>query len=586
MDLEASVIGFALGQEQDLTARLTSHVGATETEVEFHLGREDRNLVTAHGSLPARFQLYPVSYSVKEADLQAEVRINDLPIPWELMGLESQGMLAYVLNGQLTARGTARHPWMYTDLHLHPSDPELDRFRLDLEARIVSSSGQRSALGELLTAESLFKILDSPPEVETGLTAVLAMSYHQERAFLGTLAYPISWSDDGLVPDDNRPIAVHVRSDSLTLAELNPLLPAGLTLGGKVNLVLDIEGPIQDPGTSGRLRAENFTVSMTKGGRILGDVDLAFAGSARKPRVEGKILIDNGLIPVPEAPRSPHPAQGESMLWAIEARAPDTTTAEPAPSKAAPPDTTTEPMTVQPQLDVEIVVPRALWIRGRKLEVELSGRLRLVQEDRPAPTVIGELRAERGSLNFLGRNFQVEPGGEVSFYGDDEFDPSLNVSLSTRISSYRIIITLQGTVERPELILSSEPELSEGDIMSVLVFGETMDKLDGDQTQLVAQRAAAIAATYGSAELAAELAGPLGVDMLQINPAGSGQEGASSVTVGKYLSPRTLLKYEQALDSGAGFFVTLQYLLTRTITLETLVGTRQSGAQVNWIKDY
>ena len=94
-------------------------------------------------------------------------------------------------------------------------------------------------------------------------------------------------------------------------------------------------------------------------------------------------------------------------------------------------------------------------------------------------------------------------------------------------------------------------------------------------------------ATAGNdaAEFEKKMAGPLGVDMITLNP-GSGPEGESSVVVGKYLNPKTLLKYEQALDSAAGFFVTLQYTLTETITLETIAGTWQSGGEISWSKDY
>ena len=121
--------------------------------------------------------------------------------------------------------------------------------------------------------------------------------------------------------------------------------------------------------------------------------------------------------------------------------------------------------------------------------------------------------------------------------------------------------------------------------MSLLVLGRPADELDGDQAQLVAQRARAMAATYGASELEKNLAGPLGVDVLSLNPSG-GSTGESSVVVGKYLSPRALLKYEQALDSAAGFFVSLEYTLTRGLALVTLAGTQQSGAEISWSRDY
>jgi translocation and assembly module TamB len=241
--------------------------------------------------------------------------------------------------------------------------------------------------------------------------------------------------------------------------------------------------------------------------------------------------------------------------------------------------------TEQPRadLDVEVVVPSGLWVRGRQLEVELSGQLRVAQKG-TQPTVTGELKAQKGTLRLMGRSFDMERG-VVRFYGDDETNPALDIELAAKVSSTTVRIHITGTAHQPELELSSEPEMSEGDIMAVLVFGETTDELDGDQSKLIAERAAAIAATYGAQTLESSLSGPLKVDLLSYNPA-TGEEGEGSVVVGKYLSPKALLKYEQALDATTGFLVTLEYTLTRSFTLETLVGTQQSGAELRWSRDY
>jgi translocation and assembly module TamB len=184
----------------------------------------------------------------------------------------------------------------------------------------------------------------------------------------------------------------------------------------------------------------------------------------------------------------------------------------------------------------------------------------------------------------VGRSFSLERG-KVQFYGEDKINPGLDIRLNSKVSSTTVYVTMSGTLEEPKVELTSSPSMSEADIMSLLVMGKTADDLNGDQAQLVAQRAAAVAATYGAAELQKRMAGPLGVDMITLNP-GGGPEGENSVVVGKYLSPRALLKYEQALDSAAGFFVTLEYTLTQTITLQTIAGTWQSGAEISWSKDY
>jgi len=238
---------------------------------------------------------------------------------------------------------------------------------------------------------------------------------------------------------------------------------------------------------------------------------------------------------------------------------------------------------IQPEMNVEIRVPSGAWVRGRNLDVELAGTLHIRQSE-ALPTVVGELEAKQGTMTFLGRSFTLDHG-RIQFFGEDEANPSLDVALSAKVSSTTVTVTVTGTAREPEVELSSDPDMSDADIMSLLVMGRPADELNGDQAQLVAQRAAAMAATYGAGKLEKSVAGPLGVDVISLNPAGS-TSGEGSVVVGKYLSPRALLKYEQSLDSATGFFVSLEYTLMRSLTLVTLAGTWQSGAEISWSRDY
>ena len=61
----------------------------------------------------------------------------------------------------------------------------------------------------------------------------------------------------------------------------------------------------------------------------------------------------------------------------------------------------------------------------------------------------------------------------------------------------------------------------------------------------------------------------------------------TSLLIGKYLSPRVLLKYEQGLDQWSTFFINLEYFLNRNFKIETLLSQEgQSGLQVNWGREY
>lgn len=305
---------------------------------------------------------------------------------------------------------------------------------------------------------------------------------------------------------------------------------------------------------------------------VAGRLDLG--GTLERPSVRGELELKNGIIQIPEQKRTLLPYSGTAELWQQTAWAAETD------SVLLVRDTLTvsrEPLDLD--LDIRIVIPGNLWIRGRDMELELEGDLKVAQAG-AQPTVTGKLKARRGDLRFVGRQFQVDRG-DVFFYGGDEINPSLDLRLKSEIDNLTFWVAVTGTALEPKLKLSSEPEaLSEGDIMCYLVFGQRCDELDSGQGDLVGR----MAAGYASAELTQALSGELGVDMVSINVGDS--QSSASVTVGKYLSTKLLLKYEQALDNTRDFFLNLEYSLTRNIKFTTLAGSRQSGAEIRWSVEY
>jgi translocation and assembly module TamB len=182
-------------------------------------------------------------------------------------------------------------------------------------------------------------------------------------------------------------------------------------------------------------------------------------------------------------------------------------------------------------------------------------------------------------MTFVGRRFTVSRG-EVVFYGDDELDPSLDIALRCDLGGKTFWIEVTGTARKPKLALRSEPEeMSEGDIMSYLLFGSSMSDLDGGQEELMGR----LAGAYASAELNERLSGS-GVDVVSVDT--GDKERGSSLTVGKYVSQKMLVSYEQALDDVAESLLSVEYLLTQRFRLSTLYGDTQSGVELRFDNDY
>ena len=128
--------------------------------------------------------------------------------------------------------------------------------------------------------------------------------------------------------------------------------------------------------------------------------------------------------------------------------------------------------------------------------------------------------------------------------------------------------------------------MSQSDIMSYLLFGSSASDLDGAQTQLLQDQAAAALSQFAAPMLENELTQSLGITMMQLQ-AGDDPEDGLSLVVGKYVTPQILIKYEQSLKDRQKYTVNAEYWLTRNFRIETrLSESRSTGIQLNWSTDY
>jgi translocation and assembly module TamB len=216
--------------------------------------------------------------------------------------------------------------------------------------------------------------------------------------------------------------------------------------------------------------------------------------------------------------------------------------------------------------------------------VELSGELELAQKD-GRPRLLGELSAVQGRLLLMGTVFQVERGRAV-FDDEADVDPELDISLATYVRGVTIRVITRGRVSEPKLELASDPEMPPSDILSYLLFGKPVDELDGDQTTLLQARALELARNFATQQFEARLERELGMDLVRVQLA-NGRSKKTSLTVAKYLSRRTLLRYEQDVWRGNDLELNLEYWLTQRLKLESHYSkNRQSGVEMNWSRDY
>lgn len=229
-------------------------------------------------------------------------------------------------------------------------------------------------------------------------------------------------------------------------------------------------------------------------------------------------------------------------------------------------------------LDVTVNAPARIFVRGRGLDAELGGSLRIIGTT-AQPQAVGGITLRRGQLDVLTRRLAFSQGS-VTFTGS--LTPTLNFVATTTASSTTINVTISGSAADPVIALSSSPSLPQDEILAQLLFDRSMTSLSPTQ---IAQLAAAVATLTGGSDQGplAQLRKSLGLDAVDLNVAGP---GGPSLSVGKYINDNIYLGVEQGTGRDSSK-VKVDIDLSRNLKARGEVGaTGSSKAGIYFEKEY
>ncbi len=228
-------------------------------------------------------------------------------------------------------------------------------------------------------------------------------------------------------------------------------------------------------------------------------------------------------------------------------------------------------------LDLTINAPNRIFVRGRGLDAELGGQLRLGGTTANV-TASGVFELIRGRLDILGRRLDLTQG-LIDLRG--ALDPFLRFVAETQSDDFVVRIILEGLASAPTVRFESEPDLPQEEAVARLLFGRGLDSISPFQAaQLVA--AAATLSGQSSGGLSGSLRRSLGLSDLDVTTT---EDGTNQVRAGTYINEN--IYSEVVVDSEGNQEINLNLDINKNLTVRGSTGTDgNSGVGVFFEKDY
>jgi translocation and assembly module TamB len=182
-------------------------------------------------------------------------------------------------------------------------------------------------------------------------------------------------------------------------------------------------------------------------------------------------------------------------------------------------------------LDLLVRAPSRIFVRGRGLDAELGGNLRVTGTSNEV-IPIGRFDLLRGRLDILGQRFELSEG-YAQLQGD--FSPFIRLVATTEArTGTTVSIIVEGPADDIEVRFESTPTLPQDEVLSQLLFGRDLSSISPLQAVQLASAIGTLAGTAGGGGgVLGSLRQGLDLDALDITTDDSGN---AALSAGKYLS--------------------------------------------------
>jgi hypothetical protein len=241
------------------------------------------------------------------------------------------------------------------------------------------------------------------------------------------------------------------------------------------------------------------------------------------------------------------------------------------------------------KVDVHILSEQPIRARTDTLETYASVDIRVRymhgQHIAQFPQITGTISLDSGYLKFLHNRLNIEYG-KIQFITNQLNDPMIDFIACNRINKYMVTLQATGSLQKPTIILESTPELTEEQIIGLLLVGSENAKLQTDLFAMLEQNLHNI--VLGSKEKLPKattfletLTRPF--KYVQITPDFTDQSGRGGIkgTVSVNVSDQVHAQIQKNFNLQEDFSAQVEYFLADDVSVKGIKDQRgELGAEV------
>ena len=244
---------------------------------------------------------------------------------------------------------------------------------------------------------------------------------------------------------------------------------------------------------------------------------------ARRPRVTGRVVLQSMDVAIPDRLSG----AGQPLAGAVHLKPTPEALVLLNMEKARAARVARGPA-FNADIDLAVSAPSKIFVRGRGLDAELGGDLKLTGT-LDKPIAIGAFEMRRGRLDLASQRLEFSRG-RIDFQGD--LMPNLDFVAQSLAADVTAQVSVSGPASKPVFTFSSTPALPQDEVISRLLFSRASGGLSPIQALQLAATVAELSG-QGGPGVFDRLRRSLGVDSVDVNV---GPDGKPTVGASKYIT--------------------------------------------------